>query len=212
METQDGAVDYAALIRDFAETIGPLLKQYPASLKYHQCEKGGLAVHTSLVSRLAHGLYRILPDTVYEYNEEQQSKMPIVLKKIDFTQDELFVAALFHDTGKLYDYVANPDGETFRWRLDDDVFFESSILAEMWEKVPKSRRWDTISHLWVKRPFHEILSNEVAKFFFKRNDTPWNAKIENAILCHSGGWSNVSATPKPIAMMLHAADLLGSQF
>ncbi len=194
---------YAPVIEDFEKNIRPLLYLFPASLKYHQNWKGGLARHTSLVARFADRLFNFLPATIDEYNTQTTRNPPEELR-IDFTSDEIFVAALFHDVGKIFDYIQLPDGR-FEYRKNNENVFEPKIPQSVWDDAMHG-------HMYLSRPEHEILSCNVAKSVFERNNVPWSTNIENAILCHSGGWSKTGIKPLQIAMMLHCADILGSQF
>ena len=148
-------------------------------------------------------LYDMLPETVRVCG--------IKPNNFDFSKDELIVAALLHDSGKIFEYMENSD-KTFRWRTDAEMYFNSSVLDEIWASVEKIPRFDKIANAVVTRPTHEFLSVAVAKYIFNESDTPWNKNINNAIMAHMGGWSKTNISPKPIAQMLHCADLLGSQF
>jgi 3'-5' exoribonuclease len=100
------APDYPKLLSDLASSVGvldvysALMRQYPQfniwagshASKLHHCEKGGLVRHTWETANL--GL-SIIP-------------MLNLGEKVDAT--EFYLAALFHDTGKLYDYSMLPDG------------------------------------------------------------------------------------------------------
>ncbi len=199
METENCSL----ILEDFEKNMRPLLFQFPASLNHHQNWKGGLYQHTSIVARFADKLYDFLPNIVAEYNAQTMGFPAIKLNKVDFSRYEIFIAALFHDAGKIFEYVMLSNG-SFEFRTKNENVFEPKIPDDIWAGGTDCG--------WISRPSHELLSLRLAKYFFKRNGISWNANIENAILCHMGGWSKTGVEPKPIAMMLHAADLLESQF
>lgn len=172
---------------------------YPASIKYHHNYSGGLRDHTKDVMHHAATLYG-------NYTYEAW-----------FSIEELLFAALVHDAGKVLEYRELHDGKFEYWpnlSRECPAFSgdNAAFLRGIWNM--------TVGNIGLTSGFHhELASLHIAKFFntdeqacHPGRPNPLPNSVENAILCHMGGWSRTGAKPDRMAYLLHCADLLGSQF
>lgn len=93
--------------------IGPMMKQVPASTKYHHCWEGGLHDHTEEVMAGAYGLYFLYYSTVAEHTP--------------FSIDDVIISAFIHDLDKLDKYAKKPDG-TFEY--NPNLSFSASPIGK----------------------------------------------------------------------------------
>ncbi len=146
----------------FLETKYPEFFTHPASMRpeQHHHAIGGLVQHTAEVTQL--GL---------------QTRVVLNLQNV-IPYDEYFLAALFHDAGKVKAYVQQPDGT--------------------WLKSQDSRRFHHI-FLGVKI-FEEFVAQEKLE-----GDNP---AIIHAIMAHHGHrkWGSPVSPATATAMLLHQSD------
>lgn len=136
----------------------------------HHFGRCGLLVHTHEVVNLCLSSNRVLKDAG---------------KGID--EKELYLAALFHDIGKTYDYTPSRVSS-----VNDDVF-----LKQRWEKTQHKRRIHHISR-------SALIWNEAAR----QENEELRENVLHAILAHHGRreWGSPVAPAIPLAWTLHLCD------
>lgn len=137
------------ILKQAAKTLGPgveklskavlgntKFKEWPASIDKHQCEPGGLAKHTREMWELA-------VSTVATLKSE----------RVDMAT--VFLAILYHDVGKLYDYESVPSerASTPTWEKSDHcrLIHHISRSALIWgmesaKLDPYNRFHDSVLH------------------------------------------------------------------
>jgi 3'-5' exoribonuclease len=108
----------------------------------HHFGKGGLAEHTREVVTLCMRMYDFFKD------------------KYDIDRKELFLAAFFHDLGKLYDY-APADGARDLSLLHKRMIHHISRSAIIWSEL--SKRDMTIHKKYFDNVLHAILSHHTSR-------------------------------------------------
>lgn len=154
---------------------------WPGSLDgKHHCYKGGLARHVrEVVSLCLKNAEYIAPD----------------VDKI-----ELFLAALYHDTGKMFDYSL----KTVRQKQPSD-FGEIQYVSTEWEGTPHKRQIHHISRSGI------IWTRAVEKF--PALDAKYHDSVLHAILAHHGQreWGSPVAPYTKAAWLLHTCDQMSAR-
>lgn len=154
----------------FLEANYPAFFTHPASSQpfTHHCVVGGLVQHTAEVIQIGLQTRAVL---------NLQSVVPY---------DQYFLAALYHDAGKIKAYEATADGK--------------------WVKTRDSRLFHHI-HLGVKI-FEEMVAHE--KLNYPAAD---EGGIVHAIMAHHGcrEWGSPVAPATPVAQLLHQSDMMSAR-
>lgn len=173
------------VLRGFAAKLGvkevfeTLLEDYPQFEKwsgshrsdFHHYGYGGLIRHTCEVVEIGLCSANVLCETL----------------TLDGT--EYYLSALFHDTGKMYDY-----------KFDDNPNFGNDRRTKCWQSTPHKRLIHHISRsvlIW-----HDTIK-EFPEFYDKYHD-----RVMHNILAHHGQreWGSPVAPKSKEAWLLHLAD------
>ena len=181
--------DYCVFLKNRANLFGVLrvydclLKHYPQFSTWagshnkilHHCEPNGLARHTSEIVEL--GIQVI--STLHLQTDT------------DYT--EFYLAALFHDTGKMFDY-----------KLAHNASIYGDLRSDSWEPTEHRR---LIYHI----PRSTLIFHDIAK----ETDVPEELqnRVLHAILSHHGAREHGSpVAPKSrVAWLLHLCDSLSAR-
>jgi 3'-5' exoribonuclease len=164
-------IDYSNMLEDSSEKAisrNILFKsnfcEFPASNGKHHGHDGGLADHTL---------------EVYEF-----SKALADLSKVPICPRQLYLAALFHDYGKLWDYKKNPDG-TWKYTAHKRQIHHLNRSAAEWVRIANLYKLD---ESFIDEVFH-------------------------AILAHHGrqDWGSPVTPNSPLAWTLHLGDMASAK-
>lgn len=123
----------------------------------------------------------------------------------DVNQQELFLAALFHDYGKIYDYSVgtSPSPDVNQFEAYDLM---QSEIGDIWKKTKHNRR---VHHISRSAIFWEQSCDvcEVA------GDSDLRSNVLHAILSHHGqrDWGSPVAPDTQVAWLLHLCDGLSAR-
>ena len=179
----EGLIEYLQTV-DFFEA--------PASIKYHNCVKGGLCDHSLNVY-----------DNLIKLNE---------LYNCDFSSESMILAALLHDLAKIgiYEYyiynkkIYGPSGQN----RDDMGYFN-------WAQIGAWKMKDNIDKVRVCAE-HGVQSFLIANEYIKLNEDETAAIINHHMDLDKTGIPRTDISEiynrYPLASMLHIADLLATYY
>lgn len=110
----------------------------------HHYGRGGLVLHTTEVFRLAFGNEEVLGG-IYGYERIEGRK--------------IFLAALFHDAGKMWDY--EPDGDYNNWKVTPHKrnIYHLSRSALVWQSAAEKNPAPWLTQEYTDEVLHAILAH-----------------------------------------------------
>jgi len=209
--------EYKDRIIDFHQKNIDALRIFPASRNQHHCYSGGYYEH---VQEVANNVQTILPLCVLD-------------ETANFTVDDVFVAAYFHDIDKA---CSTTFGESYRYVWDTEpptdkqLSYARSLNIEM---NPRGESKTSLSYkIGCMQDGKPIDPFNVPHFISRSNILPMddgaivasicahngitlNDQVLSAICCHHGGWSpliksNGNINPSPLGVLIHTADFISS--